>query len=241
MVSQLPADSRARLLAAAAREFAARGFDGAKVDRIARQARVNKAMIYYHFRSKAGLYREILRDMFGAIAGAVSRASDAASPEDQLRRFIRAVADHAMAQPHFPAIWLREMADAGRHLDESTIAAIKQVLATLAGILRGGAASGSLRPVHPLAAHLGIVAPLLLFTATEPIRAQFAAAMPKGAGGLTRDAVIAHVETATIAALAAGAGSPAVPPAALKAASRVAGKSRRARRSRAGRSRRIRP
>ena len=49
------ATSRQRLLTAAAAEFAARGFAGASVDRIARAARVNKAMIYYHFRSKAAL------------------------------------------------------------------------------------------------------------------------------------------------------------------------------------------
>src|SRR3990172_6203646 len=42
-------DSRDRLLAAAAAEFAARGFDGARVDRIARAARANKATIYHHF------------------------------------------------------------------------------------------------------------------------------------------------------------------------------------------------
>ena len=58
--------------AAAAAEFAARGFAGANVDRIARAARVNKAMIYYHFKSKAALYREILRDMFGGRRGRAS-------------------------------------------------------------------------------------------------------------------------------------------------------------------------
>ena len=52
--------SRDRLLTAAAAEFAMRGFEGAKVDRIAKHARVNKAMLYYHFTSKAALYREIL-------------------------------------------------------------------------------------------------------------------------------------------------------------------------------------
>ena len=54
-----------RILAAAAVEFAARGYAGARVDSIARRARVNKAMLYYHFRSKQGLYRALLRDTFG--------------------------------------------------------------------------------------------------------------------------------------------------------------------------------
>src|SRR5687768_16443918 len=62
------AGSRERLFAAAATEFAARGFAGASVDRIARAAGLNKAMIYYHFTSKAALYRAILREMFEAVA-----------------------------------------------------------------------------------------------------------------------------------------------------------------------------
>ncbi|HXW08421.1 MAG TPA: TetR family transcriptional regulator, partial [Vicinamibacterales bacterium] len=41
--------SRHRLLDAAAAEFAAHGFAGASVDRIAAAAGLNKAMIYYHF------------------------------------------------------------------------------------------------------------------------------------------------------------------------------------------------
>ena len=61
-----PADSRSRILAAAAAEFSARGFAGAGIDRIARRAGLNKAMIYYHFSSKQALYREILREVYAA-------------------------------------------------------------------------------------------------------------------------------------------------------------------------------
>ena len=81
--------SRDRVFAAAAAEFAARGFAGANVDRIARAAHVNKAMIYYHFKSKAALYQEILGDMFHAVGerlGAVV-ASDATAPQ-KLAQFV---------------------------------------------------------------------------------------------------------------------------------------------------------
>ena len=75
--------SRDRVFAAAAAEFAARGYAGANMDRIARAARLNKAMIYYHFKSKAALYREILRDMFEAVRTAVAEvARSEATPED---------------------------------------------------------------------------------------------------------------------------------------------------------------
>ena len=74
------AASRDRVFAAAAAEFASRGYAGANVDRIARAARLNKAMIYYHFKSKAALYREILRDMFGAVRRAVADVEASSAP-----------------------------------------------------------------------------------------------------------------------------------------------------------------
>ena len=86
MVSQHrpAARSRGRLLAAAAQEFAARGYEGAKVDRIAARARLNKAMLYYHFHNKAALYREILRDVFGAAAAAVEAVREAGGAPEAL-------------------------------------------------------------------------------------------------------------------------------------------------------------
>ena len=53
--------TREKILAAALAEFSARGFAGARVDAIARRARVNKRMLYYCFGAKQDLYREVLR------------------------------------------------------------------------------------------------------------------------------------------------------------------------------------
>jgi TetR/AcrR family transcriptional regulator len=53
--------TREKILAAALAEFSAHGFAGARVDAIARRARVNKRMLYYCFGAKQDLYREILR------------------------------------------------------------------------------------------------------------------------------------------------------------------------------------
>ena len=60
--------SHAAIFRAAADEFSERGFEAGGVDRIAARARVNKAMLYYHFGSKRALYVEVLRDMFRAVS-----------------------------------------------------------------------------------------------------------------------------------------------------------------------------
>ena len=54
-------ESRQRILDAARAEFAEKGFDGARVDGIAKRAEVNKALIYYYFKSKDELLQELLR------------------------------------------------------------------------------------------------------------------------------------------------------------------------------------
>src|SRR5829696_7071031 len=138
------ADSRERIFRAAAQEFASRGYAGANVDRIARAARLNKAMIYYHFKSKAALYREILRDMFGAVRAAVAdvEASDAV-PQEKIRRYVEAIAAAAEARPHFPPIWLREIAEGGEHVDAATLGYVRDVLAALGRMMDQGAVPAS--------------------------------------------------------------------------------------------------
>ena len=195
--------SRSRLLSAAAHEFAARGFDGAKVDRIAARARVNKAMLYYHFTNKAALYREVLRDVFGSAAEAVTAVHAAGGPpETQLRAFIAAVATSAVTRPHFPPIWLREMAAGGRHLDASVVAQMRRVMQTLGRILEAGRRTGVFRDVHPFVAQIGIVAPLLMFAASAPVRERFHGQAPYPIADIPREMVIEYVQTTTLASLA---------------------------------------
>ena len=71
-----PEESRAAILEAAAREFAAHGIDGARIDAIAREARVNKALLYYYFKDKETLYGAVLDRVFSGLKAAISTALD---------------------------------------------------------------------------------------------------------------------------------------------------------------------
>src|SRR6185436_6606728 len=76
-----PQLSQARILDAALREFAAKGFSGARVDVIARRARINKRMLYHYFGDKEGLFREVLRRKISERAAWLASA-----PEDPMER-----------------------------------------------------------------------------------------------------------------------------------------------------------
>ena len=60
-------DTRAAILAAARRVFAQHGLDGASVREVAETAKVNNAMIYYHFKDKEDLYHAVLSNSFSAM------------------------------------------------------------------------------------------------------------------------------------------------------------------------------
>lgn len=60
--------TRRRILDAAEVEFAAKGFDGARLAAIARAADVPQALIHHHFGDKQGLYREVLERALAAMA-----------------------------------------------------------------------------------------------------------------------------------------------------------------------------
>jgi TetR/AcrR family transcriptional regulator len=199
---RLESGSRDRLLAAAAAEFAARGFAGANVDRIARAARVNKAMMYYHFKSKAALYREILQEMFEAVGARVRAvAASDASPEDKIRQFVEAIAAEAAARPHFPPIWLREIAEGTAHVDEKTLRYAQGVVEVLGGMIQAGHRAGRFVRVNPLLVHAGIVAPLMFYMATGGLRRKLEAAGMHALRELDADRVVAHVQRMTLAVL----------------------------------------
>src|SRR5258708_37697841 len=56
-----PGRTRERILFVALKEFAAKGFAGARVDLIARRAAINKRMLYHYFGDKEGLFKAVLR------------------------------------------------------------------------------------------------------------------------------------------------------------------------------------
>lgn len=56
-------DSKVKILKTAAKLFARKGFDGARVEEIAKKAKVNKALIYYYFKSKKAILDELLDNL----------------------------------------------------------------------------------------------------------------------------------------------------------------------------------
>jgi hypothetical protein len=151
--------------------------------------------------------------MFSRVAAAVGAVRDrGGTPDVQLRGFAQAVVAEAAARPHFPPMWLREIAEGGRHLDDETLREMKRVVGTMAAILADGRRSGAFADVHPLVAHIGIVAPILFFAALGPARDRLGDLLPAGRALPSPDDVTGFVVDSTLAALAAPAAAGRRPP-----------------------------
>jgi len=197
-----------RILAAAAVEFAARGYAGARVDRIARRARVNKAMLYYHFGSKQALYRTLLRQLFSEAAAALQAiAATAAAPADKIERVIATIAALMTEHAFLPSIMLREVAEGGAHLDAETLAALAAVPAAVARIVHEGAQRKELRPMHPMAVYFTMFGPLIMFLGGTPIRKALSARQLVDLSALTTDHFVRELQHSMRLALASPSAS----------------------------------
>jgi len=174
-------DSRAALFRAAAVEFSARGYDAAGTDRIAARARVNKAMLYYHFGSKRDLYLEIVRDMIHTVGARARAIADGpGTAEQKIDVWIAAIVEEAAARPWFPPIMLRELASGAPHFDADTFQMMNDVFAAVRDVIAQGQQEGTFRDVDPLLTHLTIMPPILIFFVRQRVLA--ATKLTKGLG-----------------------------------------------------------
>lgn len=89
--------TKKRILEAATAEFAEHGIAGARVDRIADSARINKQRVYAYFGTKDGLFEAVLLDAFASIARALPPLESVeALPEYAVRIY-----DYHRNNPHF--------------------------------------------------------------------------------------------------------------------------------------------
>jgi TetR/AcrR family transcriptional regulator len=172
--------TRARILSAAAREFAEEGFSGARVDVIARRAGANKAMLYYHVGDKAALYEAVLIANFDQVEQAIRTAVAAPAPaEERLRALIGAIFGFLKENPGHGRIMLRELASGASNLTPAVEERMHGILETVFGLLSRGVEEGRFRPVPPLLTHLTLLGGALLFSNSRVFQERVLGQMPQ--------------------------------------------------------------
>lgn len=151
-----PEKTRAAILHAALEEFSHEGAAGARTDEIARRAGVNKALLYYYFKDKEGLYAAALDEVFGGLSEHIQAALRAAhlAPRERLLGYMQAHFDYIASTPTYPGLVQREfMRSGGRTLSPVASRIIERygrpILEKLGNLIREGIAAGEFRKVDP--------------------------------------------------------------------------------------------
>ncbi|ANN17376.1 TetR family transcriptional regulator [Amycolatopsis orientalis] len=140
--------TRAEILAVATREFADKGYAGARVDEIAARTSTTKRMIYYYFGGKEQLYVAALERAYATIR-ALERDLDVdhLEPEDAIRRLAELTFDHHEANPDFIRLVSIENIHHGEHIarSEALSGMANPALDVLTRILDRGREAGRFR------------------------------------------------------------------------------------------------
>ena len=170
-----PEASRDAILKAAATEFANEGLSGARMDAIARLARVNKALLYYYFRDKDALYGAVLDQFFRPLAQRLTQALDSPAPAGQrILGYARAHFDTIAGTPHYARLFQSEMMSASRgmssHLSRIVEEYSRPLSQRLIATLTEGIDRHEFRPVNVTEFIPTLIASIVFYFVTGPMR-----------------------------------------------------------------------
>jgi AcrR family transcriptional regulator len=152
--------SQNTILAAARDEFAEFGLGGARMDRIAERAALNKRLIYYYFEDKETLFQAVLEQSYRDIRAAEQQLNLLeVKPPDALRRLVEFTWNYYLEHPEFLTLLNSANLHKARHLQESRRARElnSPLIEMLAGILERGRRDGSFRGgVDPMQLYISI-------------------------------------------------------------------------------------
>lgn len=95
---------------AAKKVFIKYGFDGARMQQIADEAGINKALLHYYFRNKEHLFDAIFEVSFKKFLPNISMIMMSEQPfEDKIRLFVSHYIDTLLQNPHLPVFVLHEL------------------------------------------------------------------------------------------------------------------------------------
>lgn len=164
MATGRPKKTVERILAAATANFATHGYQGARMEAIAKSAKVNKATIYYHIGDKKALYSAVLHRVFGEQAALIAQQIEATpSSRHRLKVVIRALRGIIEQKPHITAILMHEFASGGRNFPDQLARDFSQIIGLTHDTLQEGIAANQFAAAHPMVVYLMAVAPMVYY------------------------------------------------------------------------------
>ena len=151
---------------AAVYEFAHFGLAGARVDRIAKKAKINKAMIYYHHKSKEKLYESIISEAYdNFFQNIFIETPNDLKPDIHIENIIRKLLSKTSELDIlYFQIFLKEIADGAKYIKKLVLQPyILPMIATIQGLIKKGNNDKIFNNTDHLYAFMPIIGSVLIF------------------------------------------------------------------------------
>lgn len=129
--------TKEKILKLAVQEFSLYGYNAVSMDSLASKLHLNKASIYYYFKSKKALYQEIISQEFNKLHSNFDKEFnfEEKSGEELLIDYIKVLITTIKENPYIVSLCLREIANYGANIDKSLMPYIEKDLEYLSKII----------------------------------------------------------------------------------------------------------
>lgn len=167
-----------KILAAARAVFVRRGFAGSRMQEIADEAGINKALLHYYFRSKEQLFETIFRETIMRLLPMVKTILSSEAPlEEKIEQFVAHYMSTLAENPFVPGFILHEIASNPGRLPRLLPIDKVDIPQILIRQLQQAVQEGRIRPMPPRQLVANIIALCVFPFVAKPVL-QFALNMP---------------------------------------------------------------
>lgn len=157
---ELSESTRMRIIRSARHYFAAQGFTGTSTRQIAEEAKVAQSLLLYHFKSKEGLWREVMSDSFChalRVLNDAAVAEPSQSATDQLLAGVRALVDICASDPDFHRLLIFESREPNQRFVWMVDSYFRQMVNRGVHFIKAAQEEGNVRSGDPYLLFYGIL------------------------------------------------------------------------------------
>ncbi len=146
-----PRATAERILAAASRLFAERGFANVSVRDICKEAGTSAPVIYYHFGDKKGLFDAVARRRISMddFIGKLDEACGEHEPRKALASFISVYLSSFPERAFDPGLYMRDSATLDKNSAQMVVGGLERIRSMAVGVVERGIALGEFREADP--------------------------------------------------------------------------------------------
>lgn len=152
-----------KILEAAKTIFVKKGMAGARMQEIADEAGINKALLHYYFRNKEKLFERIFKEAFSSIVSGIGKALNTEEPFfDKIKHLINVYIDVFMQNPYLPGFVLNEINQNPEGLHKIIEAELENTLTAFFIQVMNEINVGTIRAINPVHLILNIIGMIVI-------------------------------------------------------------------------------